>query len=358
MAKVEGEAGGSTEDLNEESSVWGGTEEELAAKSAPDESKETANVDKVAGPAGNTTENPTEKDDAKGGSPAVAGDGKTDDIASPESETKDEANGGGGEDEAKSGIFAKILSPLSGIKEKVSPGKIIGFLKAKVSLVKDKEIMGVLKNPWIIANGVILVVALSMTVIIVLWFKTSANKINVALSDFVQLQSEQKKGSTMSESAKNVGEMPVVETLDVNEEFSAFLDSADEWFSKTEYQALAFYKALVSIKSDIVVDDSFLDLRIGESYLRLGVYKKAIDALNKVLHAKSSSQENKWRSEYMLAECFMKLGDYDKGRRALYKLIAMEGDFPPAIKELVEPSYFSIANAYLEEAQIKLAKRD
>ncbi|MGR3179067.1 MAG: tetratricopeptide repeat protein [Candidatus Anammoxibacter sp.] len=369
MAKKDGEAGDPTEDLDKEASVWGGTEEELTTKSAPEEAKEAESVDKVA----DTTADSAEKEVAKE---------ETADAAKDEDEDGDEADV-----EVKSGIFTKISSPLlkigfvakfapvekienvakkldsvlsgvklSGIKGKVSPGKIIGFLKAKVSSLKDKDIIGVFKNPWIIANGVILVVALSMTVVIVLWFKTSANKINVALTDFAQRQYEPRKDESAEPEIHE--EESVKKILDVNKEFKSFLESAEQWFDRGEYQeALAFYKALVSVDSDIE-DESFLDLRIGECFFHLGLYRNAVESLNNVMFAMDSSKENRWRSQYLIAECFMKVGDYDKGRRTLYELIAMGGDFPPAIAGLVERSSFRIANAYLEEAQIRLARKD
>ena len=373
----------------EESSVWSGTEE-LTTKSAPVEKEETGSVEKVSDNAINGTGKEVDKEGTPSVTDPVSEDAKTEDVAKGEGEAKGE---GGEEPNVESGfaIFTKILTPLlkigfiakflpvekiEGIAGKIDGilsgiiGKLpavagmLGGIKGKIPLIKnlsfvggfkglldkDRDIMGVLKNPWVIANGVILVVALSMTVIIVLWFKTSANKINTVLTEFAQKQSEQGNDKI---GLKSEGKGKA--SLEEDEEFSTFLDAADEWFNKKEYQALAFYKALASVDSDILPDESFLDLRIGESYLRLGEYKKAIEALNKVLYANGSSKENKWRSQYMLAECFMKMGDYDKGRRTLYKLIAMNGDFPRDIKDLVEPSYFSIANSYLEEAQIRLA---
>ncbi|MGR3318755.1 MAG: tetratricopeptide repeat protein [Candidatus Anammoxibacter sp.] len=398
MAEKDAKAGGGTEDINEEtpevagndsstndpigekgeeSSVWSGTEE-LATKSAPKETEETGKVEKIA----DTAENISAKEVAKEEAPA-AEDAKAEDVASPEPKAEEKPDVA-----LKPAIFTKLLSPLlkigfvakfapvekieniakkidshipginlSSIKGKASPANIIGFIKDKVSSIKDRDIIGVLKNPWVIANGVILVVALSMTVIIVLWFKTSANKINIALTDFAQRQYEPRKDEAGVGTGKHE-ETLVKETLDVNEEFESFLESAEQWFRRKEYQeALAFYKALVSVESEIE-DESFLDLRIGECYFHLGLYNKAVEAFDNVLFANDGSKENKWRSQYLIAECYMKVGDYDKGRRTLYTLIAMGGDFPSVITDLVERSYFRIANSYLEEAQVRLAVKD
>ena len=83
-----------------------------------------------------------------------------------------------------------------------------------------------------------------------------------------------------------------------------------------------------------------------------------ISSFNNVMFSIDSSRENRWRSQFLIAEFFMKVGDYDKGRRTLYELIAMGGDFPPVISDLVERSSFRIANSYLDEAQVRLPRKD
>lgn len=276
----------------------------------------------------------------------------------------------------------KVFAPLVNLLEKISgkfPGvrerclSVVGIvkgLKGKVPSIKDKDLIKVFGNPWVIANGVVLIVALSMTAVIVSWVKTRTSAINSALTNLTQLQSAPKddesglspgkvtvqpfivKEETLTEGKKDMGGADKGQKMD--KDFESLSESAEQSFSKGEYQkALAFYSALVSDKYD-VKDKGFLNLRIGECYFYSGLYNEAIEALNSVIHEKGGDQESKWHSRYLLAECYMKLGNFDNGRKTLYALIALGGDITPGMTELIERSYFRIAESYMEEAQASL----
>jgi len=101
---------------------------------------------------------------------------------------------------------------------------------------------------------------------------------------------------------------------------------------------------------------SFLNARLGECYYHAGLYNDAINTLRKVFGGKVSDKKNVWRSKYLIAECHMKQGNYDKGRKVLYSLMAIGGDFTSDMVELTERSYLMIADSFLSEAQLRLVK--
>lgn len=248
------------------------------------------------------------------------------------------------------------------LKIKTLPNTIKG-LRTKISANNSKALIKVFKNPWIVANGLVLILALCMTFVMVSWFKLKTIKINDALNSLNNIEQKAKskekvlndvkitvqpfivdKGTLEKEGLHKVNEMKLKE-----DKFTSLLKSANELFEKKEYQkALVFYNALVS-ENGVEDDKSFFYFRIGECLYYSGLYKEAIEAFKTVLTVKAGSKKNIWRSKYLVAKSYIKLDKYDKGRRELYELMAKGADFPSEMNELMERSYFAIANSYFNE---------
>jgi len=247
-------------------------------------------------------------------------------------------------------FYTTVTNSLSGIKEKLS-----GFV--------DKDWGKVFRNPWVIANGVILVIALSMTAVIVSWFKTQTRSIDDAMETIDQLQTQaknevkafrEKKFKIEPFTVKE--EVPVqVKGEDIKEdivseqdkEIKILIDKATELYESGSYEeALVYYNALNGKESDLI-DSYLISLRLGECFYNTDRYVEAINALDKV--PKKVNVEYKWYSEYLTGESYLAMGDYDMCRKTFFTLIAMGAKCPPDSKKLVELSYFRVADSFLEE---------
>ena len=333
-------------EIDEESSIWTPTDDVLTKVDAVEVENEE-NSDSVINdiPNDDFTENSTENE-----------------VATNE---RDNADGASSSELAleNAGFKDKLL-----FKIKTFPNIIKG-LKTKISGSNGRELLRdlikVFKNPWVVANSLVLILALCMTFVMVSWFKLKTIKINDAISNLNDIELEAKKKEKIVKDGKITVEPFIVdkETLEKEgllkidemkvkkDKFKSLLKSANELFDKNEYQeALIFYNGLVSESSD-GEDKSFFNLRIGECYYYSGFYKEAINAFKAVFTSKLGVKENIWRSKFLAAKSYIKLGNHDKGRRALYELMAAGANVPSEMKELMERSYFAIANSYFNEVQ-------
>ena len=242
------------------------------------------------------------------------------------------------------------------------------FLKPQIT-----NLLKVIRNPWVIANCVVLVIALVMTIVIVSWFKAKTSSINVALTNLSKIQADADNGKTgdnlgniivqpfivhEKDGAKeSITKFEIDETLKITDTGKSLLVSAERSFNNAEYKkAMAFYSALLNNNNNDFETKSFLNARLGECYYHAGLFNDAINTLRKVIGGKISNRKNVWRSKYLIAECHMKQGDYDKARKVLYSLMAIGADFTSDMVELTERSYLKIADSFLEEAQLRLVK--
>lgn len=266
------------------------------------------------------------------------------------------------------GIFSGITGKLIPIFSKLNSSfPVIGItiekVKEKVLAFKDRDMKRVLCNPWVIANGVILIIALSMTAVMVSWFKTKHKTLDTALVTLDQvkskLETEIKKEITFEPfilKEQSYDKKQIDEAIDKlkqedDEKIQTLLESADKLFNEGEYEkALAFYGSL-SNGSGAAQNKDFIKLRLGMCFYHLGLYVDANKAFHE-LFVSSKSKEIKWQSGYFIGECYMAAGDYGKGRESFYALIAMSGKIPIGMSNLIERSYFRIADSYIEETRI------
>ena len=272
------------------------------------------------------------------------------------------------------GIFSGITGKLLPIFSKLNSsfpviGNTIEKVKEKlIAFFKDRDLKSVLRNPWVIANGVILIIALSMTAVMVSWFKTKHKTLDTALVALDQAQSkletEIKKEITFepfvlkeqSYDKKQIDEVIDKLKQEDDEKIQTLLESADKLFNEGEYEkALAFYGSLAK-DGGATQNNDFIKLRLGMCFYHLGLYVDANEAFSE-LFVDSKSKEIKWQSGYFIGECYMAAGDYVKGRESFYTLIAMSGKIPLGMSDLIERSYFRIANSYIEETQEQANKR-
>lgn len=269
-----------------------------------------------------------------------------------------------------SSILEILLTKIPILRDFVSTLSIIfSRLREKLPSFEGKDLSKVYHNPWIIANGIILIVALSMTAVIISWFETKTQSMDTAIETIDQLKIDAENEIKSIRSKK-----PVLQTFIVKEdivsqeqiekaarykyanEMMGLLNKANKLFDKGEFEtALPFYGALNKEDSDIV-DAGFVNLRIGECLYNLGRYNDAIDSLDQV--PKNFENKYKWHSEYLAGESYIAMGDYDNGRKKLYTLIAMGKKCPSDSKNLIENSYFRIADSFLEETLEKTAIRN
>lgn len=245
-------------------------------------------------------------------------------------------------------------------------------------VIKKERAIRVFSNPWVIVNGVILIVALCMTAIIVTWFKAKTERIETALTAMGNIQQPDEKGKitpiSRLEGLKKVSQPVIVKEEDLKamakivaeidkyriekdgERLKEWSRLADQFYNAGEYEkALAFYKGLIDSNTKLI-ERGMAESRIGECYYKLGLYEDAIKTLKAVVDNPDNGDYT-WQSRYLIGECYAGMGDFDKARMALYELIALEKKFPSNKIDLVEQSRFRIADLYLAEAQRAILAR-
>ncbi len=276
-------------------------------------------------------------------------------------------------------IFAKIKNAISGILGKLltkypklndlfmAVANRLSRLREKFPSFADKDLSKVYRNPWVIANGVILVIALAMTAVIISWFQTQTKSIDDAMETLEQLQTEAINEAELIRKRKlAIDPFIIKEEVIVREEGAGgrddmskedkeiivLLEKANELFGNGQYgNALPFYYTLSDIGGELL-NLGLINLRIGECNYNQGFYQYAITAFNKI--PVDDNGPYKWHGDYLIGESYLAMGNFDKGRKVFYKLIAMSGKCPEDAKNLIERSYFRIADSYLEESMEKL----
>ncbi len=266
------------------------------------------------------------------------------------------------------GLFQKILAKSDKLNKVYM---IVLKIKDTLSLVTDKNFKKVFKNPWVIANCVILAVALSMTGVIVMWFKEKTTRLDTALETLDELQEEARKEVDRKkftiqpfvvreevEKSKKKIDTAITDVKDVEleeaEDIKALLESANDLFVKEEFEkSVAFYGALAGINSRLI-DKGLVNLRAGECYYNLGLYENAIESFRA---ASMAGGKHKWKSMYLAGDSFIKLRDYENGRKTFFALVALAGKCPPDDIDFIKKSYFNIGDSYLQETYMVLEEK-
>lgn len=268
----------------------------------------------------------------------------------------------------------RVAGIIGIVRDRFAPFLIVFTkeIKKRASVIKGERVIKVFSNPWVIVNGVILIVALFMTAIIVTWFKAKTERIDTALTTLANIQQPGEKGKgappSRMETVKKAAQPVVIKGEDLRakakivaeinkysiEKAGAkaqeWLRLADQFYNAGEYEkALALYKELIDSNTKLI-ERGMADLRVGECYYKLGLYEDAIKTL-KIVADNPDNGDYSWQARYLIGECYAGMGDFDKARMTLYELIALEKRLPPNKIDLVEQSHFRIADLYLEEAQ-------
>jgi tetratricopeptide (TPR) repeat protein len=114
--------------------------------------------------------------------------------------------------------------------------------------------------------------------------------------------------------------------------------------------AAAFYEESLN-KSMPFLNEDFVMYRLGDSFFLSERYDDAL----KVFQSLNSDYINspyQFKSRLKIGECYAKIGELKKARKALYAVMAQEGKCCSADDKLtVVDSYFKIADYYMEEAK-------
>ena len=114
--------------------------------------------------------------------------------------------------------------------------------------------------------------------------------------------------------------------------------------------AAAFYEESLN-KSMPFLNEDFVMYRLGDSFFLSERYDDAL----KVFQSLNSDYINspyQFKSRLKIGECYAKVGEFKKARKALYAVMAQEGKCCSDDDKLtVVDSYFKIADYYMEEAK-------
>ncbi len=115
-------------------------------------------------------------------------------------------------------------------------------------------------------------------------------------------------------------------------------------------RAATFYEASLNISMPFLNED-FVMYRLGDSFFLSERYDDAL----KVFQSLNSDYINspyQFKSRLKIGECYAKIGEFKKARKALYAVMAQEGKcYSDDDKLTVVDSYFKIADYYMEEAK-------
>ncbi|MBE7444444.1 MAG: tetratricopeptide repeat protein [Planctomycetia bacterium] len=114
--------------------------------------------------------------------------------------------------------------------------------------------------------------------------------------------------------------------------------------------AAAFYEESLN-KSMPFLNEDFVMYRLGDSYFLSERYDNALKVFQS-LNSDYINSSYQFKSRLKTGECYARMGEFKKARKALYAVMAQEGKCCSNDDKLtVVDSYFKIADYYMEEAK-------
>jgi tetratricopeptide (TPR) repeat protein len=140
-------------------------------------------------------------------------------------------------------------------------------------------------------------------------------------------------------------------SLEIHEDNTKYVIEANRLYEQGCYEsAAAFYEESLN-KSMPFLNEDFVMYRLGDSFFLSERYDDAL----KVFQSLNSDYINspyQFKSRLKIGECYAKMGEFKKARKALYAVMAQEGKCCSDDDKLtVVDSYFKIADYYMEEAK-------
>lgn len=131
--------------------------------------------------------------------------------------------------------------------------------------------------------------------------------------------------------------------------YADYIKRGNELFECKEYeQALMEYNKATS-QSVPFTDEDFLQYRFGECYQKIGRFDDALAAYQNIVTGYFRSPYSV-RAKLREGECFVDKGEFQKGRKLLFVLVAQEAKYSDEDKGFVAEAYYKIAESYMKEA--------
>lgn len=140
-------------------------------------------------------------------------------------------------------------------------------------------------------------------------------------------------------------------SLEMQEDNTKYVIEANRLYEQGCYEsAAAFYEESLN-KSMPFLNEDFVMYRLGDSFFLSERYDDAL----KVFQSLNSDYINspyQFKSRLKIGECYAKIREFKKARKALYAVMAQEGKCCSDDDKLaVVDAYFKIADYYMEEAK-------
>lgn len=221
-------------------------------------------------------------------------------------------------------------------------------------------------NQYVISIVIILLIAVVVGFLFILqsnWMQAENNKtvdrlvekkLEESLNEYLKSkeindgEAGKDKISKMDKKSKSVNKKQPLET---EEDKTKYIIEANRLYEQGDYKlASVFYEKGLE-KNMPFLNKDFIVYRLGDSYLKTGKYKEALEVFR---HLNNDFIDSPYqiKSRLKMGECCAGMGKYKQARETLYSVIALEGECTTKEdKSCVVESYFKIGDYYMEEAK-------
>lgn len=141
-------------------------------------------------------------------------------------------------------------------------------------------------------------------------------------------------------------------SLEIHKDNTKYVIEANRLYEQGCYEsAAAFYEESLN-KSMPFLNEDFVMYRLGDCFFLSERYDDALKVFQS-LNSDYINSSYQFKSRLKIGECYAKMGEFKKARKALYAVMAQEGKCCSDDDKLtVVDSYFKIADYYMEEAKL------